>query len=422
MKKSIYYLFLALTLFSCQDEFLSFDENATNSVAQVNVARFRTPAEAADAASDICDQIYGSNSRSAKNIDLNSIVCVRGGGRDNIDTLMYIVNFDNNQGYAMIAGPTNLPPIYAVIDSGQLNSVDDITNPGFLNYYNNVIADITESLAEDDGREIKKHYEIIKSPVIDYDKPRRVIVNWGQKGVLAKYCPNGVVGCTPLASAMAMTYLEYPTSLDITFPGAPVNHVDLDWSLIKNGMDNEAAALLCRELGHRMKSVYKLAENPDQNSTGTTAPDHYSVMSQILPDNISSMYHTSYPEELFPHQYIRDSGVLLVDGLTTDFIGHSFIIDGFKYYFYEEAMYVVTPGYIDDDGNLHAPDLRLIEVLVHEEKNLVHVNWGWSGFDNGYFKGNLIGNRYGESYDNPYLQLGNSSSYIFTDLSFFSVK
>lgn len=58
--------------------------------------------------------------------------------------------------------------------------------------------------------------------------------------------------------------------------------------------------------------------------------------------------------------------------------------------------------------------------LVHEETNFVHINWGWGGFDNGYFKGDLIATHHGESYDDYYLQL--SSEYYFRINKFYVVK
>lgn len=71
-----------------------------------------------------------------------------------------------------------------------------------------------------------------------------------------------------------------PTSLDITFPNAPVNHVTLNWNLIKSGQDNESAALLCRELGHRMQSVYKTLEAHGVITTSTDINLQHSVMKQ----------------------------------------------------------------------------------------------------------------------------------------------
>lgn len=64
----------------------------------------------------------------------------------------------------------------------------------------------------------------------------------------------------------------------------------------------------------------------------------------------------------------------------------------------------------------------LIKVLVHEENNLVHVNWGDAGRDNGYFKGNLLANRQADSYDDPLLVNNDSVSMIYNFSKFYVIK
>lgn len=416
MKQFLAIFLLSLVFASCQDNAELFDEAKENVNDELSLSKFRTPEQAMEAAADIASQFYGSNSRSTKSVDRSSVVCITGGTRSEIDTLLYIVNYGNNQGYAMIAGPSNLPPIYAIVDSGQFTSAEDITNPGLQAFYNAALIDASEGISG--GREPYKYLTVVKDPVIEWDIQPRANYKWGQQGIYANYCPNGVIGCTPLACAIAITYLEQPTSLEITFPNAPVNHVEFDWSRIKAGFDGNAIALLCRELGHRMGSDYSTIDY----TTETELSNAFQVMRELLNDRVSSRYTSlGYHEELYPHKYIRDSGVLVVNGYpNTTTVGHSYIVDGFKYYRYEERLYEVTEGG-ENTGTL-TPTYELVKVLVHEENNLVHVNWGWFGYDNGYFKGNLLANKQGESYDDENLHNPDGDGYIFNYNYFFTVK
>lgn len=423
MKQFLAIFLLSLVFASCQDNAELFDEAKENVNDELSLSKFRTPEQAMEAAADIASQFYGSNSRSTKSVDRSSVVCITGGTRSEIDTLLYIVNYGNNQGYAMIAGPSNLPPVYAVVDNGKLLNPDNISSPELQAYYNAAITEISDSIKN--GKEPIKYMQIIKGPAVDWEAQPRVTVKWGQTGSLAKYCLNGKTGCAPLACAMAMSYIEQPTSLDITFPYAPVNHVTLNWNLIKSGQDNESAALLCRELGHRMQSVYKTLETHGVIATSTDIDLQYSVMKQLLNNRLSLNYLITYQESLYPHKYIKDSGVLVVNGFPNHEMnvnGHTFIVDGFNYYLYEEKLYKVTPGWRDPSGEMIAPEMELIDVLVHEETNLVHVNWGDAGRDNGYFKGNLLSLRNAVSYDDDQLVNNEYFDMTYNYNKFYSVK
>ena len=51
-------------------------------------------------------------------------------GEPSSDTLLYIVNFDNNNGYALVSANDNFD-VVAYIESGNLKPTDEIDNPGF---------------------------------------------------------------------------------------------------------------------------------------------------------------------------------------------------------------------------------------------------------------------------------------------------
>lgn len=204
MKQFLAIFLLSLVFASCQDNAELFEEAKENVNDELSLSKFRTPEQAMETAADIASQFYGSNSRSTKSVDRSSVVCITGGTRSEIDTLLYIVNYGDKQGYAMIAGPSNLPPVYAVVEDGELLTPDNISSPELQAYYNAAITEISESIKN--GKEPIKYMQIIKGPALDWEAQPRVTVKWGQTGSLAKYCLNGKTGCAPLACAMAMSY------------------------------------------------------------------------------------------------------------------------------------------------------------------------------------------------------------------------
>ncbi|MDH6341235.1 hypothetical protein M2480_000385 [Parabacteroides sp. PFB2-12] len=51
-----------------------------------------------------------------------------------IDTLLYIMNFDDEQGFAIVSADKRTAPVYALINEGyfSMNDIEKVNNPGFI--------------------------------------------------------------------------------------------------------------------------------------------------------------------------------------------------------------------------------------------------------------------------------------------------
>lgn len=119
MKKLLFFILVAVAFSACSDDGEELNYSSNDEVIGNNYSSYRTQEEAISTATNLAAQMFDSQSRSARMVDPNSVICVKGGSRSAADTLLYIVNYEGNQGYAIIAGPKNVLPVYAIVDSGQ---------------------------------------------------------------------------------------------------------------------------------------------------------------------------------------------------------------------------------------------------------------------------------------------------------------
>lgn len=161
------------------------------------------------------------------------------------DTLMYIVNFEDEKGFAMVARNRQSPDLIAFVENGNYDGKRS-DNPGFNIYMD----EITTSLASvNDMPELKPiatHYKIVPQEDQVYTREPLIVSTWSQGNPYNYYCPvknnkKTAVGCVATSIALAMSAFRFPAEISLTFSDAPMNSVTLDW----NGMIPIQIMLLC---------------------------------------------------------------------------------------------------------------------------------------------------------------------------------
>lgn len=223
----------------------------------------------------------------------------------------------------------------------------------------------------------KEENETIYSCVIE----PRLKINWGQDGFEGSLFSNRKAGCATIAILNAFTYLEQPTSIQLTKIDNSI--LEIDWQLIKSLPTSSSTgelwpdidtpwiiSNLCREIALRCG-----INNSDDNNTYIRLNNMYNTLKQMLPSNVSTLqsnYHGSTRGHL--------SGIEIVSGSYkengTDITkAHVWVVDGTKYYEYIHRRYI-------------KPDNRINWILTDEFNHTVdyqHINWGNRGLDNGYY-------------------------------------
>lgn len=310
------------------------------------------------------------------------------------DTLIYIFNFENNEGFALVSASKNTEALLAITDKGYCNPEEKSKIEGF-----------------DDFIQMAKIYVLnaTKTPILRiYDDPivetkdsityayqevgPYISVNWGQTLPEGEFCPNGVAGCGNTALAQIMSYYNYPTSISITFPGAGVTTQSLNWTAMKahstghprnscsDQTTHDAIGRLLRQLGTLNNSVYDMTDSLTSTQTSN-------LSSTINTLGYSQGNWRSY-KSIVARNSLDDSELFYMVG-TGSGGGHAWVLDGYR-------TVIATIRHM---GRTATSGWFIIDVTT-ETNYYLHFNWGWYGDCNGYFLEGIYNTTQAYLYDN----------------------
>lgn len=295
---------------------------------------------------------------------------------DGLDTLMYIFNYEDNKGFAIVSANKATEELLAVTEEGNYTEDSAETDETGLNFF----IELAEKYVK--NKETPNRLDPIPfyhEEIMHLSVNNLISVKWGQTFPEGNYCPNGYSGCAVTAIAQIMSYYEFPQSINLTYPNADMSTQSFDWDDMKNHIlyynvgGNEsplycsatdsahnAIGRLCRQLGSLFNATY--------NTTGTGVSP--TVIRQPLLNMgyncdtlISYTAGTSFIK-------LNQNRPLFLCGYTTDYEGHAWVVDG-----YESTITDRTYA----DGHTE-----------HFQTTYNHVNWGWKGRNNGYYLDNVF--------------------------------
>lgn len=277
-----------------------------------------------------------------------------------VEVPYYVFNASSGMGgYVVVAGDDRLPAILGYSDQGNLEL--DNAPEALLR-----LLEMSEAMIDrlDTATTCGDHVgEVIITPLL-------ADIEWGQTAPFNTLCPsltngaNGYVGCVATAMAQIMKYYEYPAKGTGTYSyvhGASTLSADFgtttyDWSNMpaivpENPTETQiqAYSTLCSQVGIAVEMQY------DTNGSGA-----YTMMvPRALRDNFGyssalrmhsrNYYNTDEWMSMIKTELQAGRPVYYAASSEDGLGGHAFVCDG-----------------LDD-------------------KDYVHINWGWFGRSNGYF-------------------------------------
>ncbi len=399
MKKIFYSVLSALLLISCTTS----DEPEVKTISEVqhnlHTGKLRTIEEVLDIAANASNMIAPTGNENGLSRGVGRVIdcqtpIYKIGSKESRscgeDTLIYVVNYTDNNGFALVSAPRNAPELLAVTEKGHYNPSEPVELEGFYLWMDETIEMLETITADYENTNISATQKIVRDTIWYREVAPRVRVAWGQgkdkiisDACEGLECPNGIAGCANTAMAMVMSYVERPSYIQLSYlPEKPI--INLNWKELKKYLSYDDTELrvfpqsdypirsylscLLRELGFEANSTY------NTNSTGTSPTvtaallRQYSVASPS--DWVSGGGVASY-EVLF-----NNTGcILLARGNSTQG-GHQWVCDGLQNYKIQEKHYESTDGGITWD---------LSETTSTQEYYYVHYNWGWHGRCNGHY-------------------------------------
>ena len=402
MRKLSILSLIAMVAISCQSDFnevantaIEPNENSNPYAVSVEQALDRLYTELAD--------IYGEGTRAAsravksvKTINAEDIAPATRSS-ENIDAseLLYIVEFEDNQGSAILGADVRVDEVFAILDEDVISAEDferavSGEDDGEIDtYLAGLIADEAMDMLSGsitilppiDHDRLVSYFEYVT--VAQETSEHHMRTKWGQNSPYNSLCynENGVLcvaGCVTIAAAQLLLYnaedeAEYLTingdSFDIETLRLKSHNVELT-DIQANYVNNEVA-----------RYVYKLAEELDitlgpNTSTGSINNITY-LMNQLGYRGVFT-YNSSSAEDMLDEVrtqlYVEHLPTVMRGEHLNATTGHAWVIDGYNYK--KQDVYFCT-----------RQGLSVIsrEYVRQTESTKVHCNFGWTGKCDGYY-------------------------------------
>lgn len=382
---------LAIMMASCSNQELIDSDFQQPSPQQTSSIRsYEEALQIAQASIQMVDGQTQTRAASPRKISLSdSKVCLGGGitrSEAENDTLMYVFNFEDNQGFAVVSANKNTEALIAITEKGHYDPTVRDQNDGF-----NLFMDLAKKYVENNrqmgdpvGGDPLLEYKDSLVTFSGYVGPF-VEVKWGQNYPEGMFCQYYICGCSITAMAQVMSYFEYPTFMYLTYDNN--SYQTLNWSNIKlhnisnhhsgefNDVNEDTHMVigrLCRELGNRCNSIYYpySTETSDSkvkqtlNALGYTTTNWTDYSSSVVTAAISN----NHPVLIGGYRYYYENGNQMQ-------AGHEWVIDGYYYSGYESFTW---------NRPYSGFEWELVEHTIHTDY-YHHYNWGFSGKNNGYY-------------------------------------
>lgn len=311
---------------------------------------------------------------------------------------VYVVNYADNGGFAILSTDTRLETILAYSDNG--NITDTMTNPGVKMFMEMIPAYAATRIDDDLWDSLPDHE---KYPPQTETFLRReystvgpfIPVKWGQwypfnDGLPFKdtplRCPdspngNPPAGCVAIAMLHIMAGNSYPTSFQVSN-----GWYTCEWSkwrtytdgghFTNGSYDHRAIGALVKEIGLAVEMKYGCSGSSSQTKKADAA---FKNRFGFATDGVYSYHIDRVMQDL------NNKRPIYVGGFATDnWIGHSdghdWVIDGYKNVY---KVWAVYNNYYDANNNL------VRQEYAGEKKEMetrwLHCNYGWHGTGNGYY-------------------------------------
>lgn len=379
MRKILFVMVAALAFVACEKDYQSVIEKSDlETVVQNNKVSLKQALLYAENSINGINPTTRSAERKVKSTELYVAKPATRSAED-VEVSFYLINYEDNEGFAMVSTDSRATPVYAYSDEGNL-SAEDFENKPFLkifiegtieNYQNEVAS---PRMPEDPINRPDSIVTELPLPTVvynggvyylettleDFVKEPLLTTRWHQGAPYADNCPGGVAGCAPIAVAQIMAYHKHPAQFNgHTYNWNAITATDILYS-------GSAGAISAAQL------VYDIGDTAGINyEIGTETSIH-------LLDNTLEAFDYNYST---PTSYNADRVVeninngqpVLMDGYNNQFDGHTWVIDG-----YNRINTRYTYYYIDRPNFIY-------ETRIVGSVDYFHCNMGLGGRNDGYY-------------------------------------
>jgi len=390
MRKIILCLFVAvfmMTACSNQETTESAQLIPTGVNTQSNTRSYEEALKIAENAIDMLESSKSSTRSEAKSrkIDFtqNKVIMhdtkTRG---DSIisDSLIYVFNFENNEGFALVSASVNADPLLAVTEKGFF----DPEVPSNIDGLNLFVEQAKEYVLSEELASLNSVYETKDSivGVSPYSEVGPFVsVKWGQNYAEGEFCDNGLAGCANTAMAQIFTYYGQPSSLSLTYCNGGT--ISLNWPSIRSHGTKHYSSY-CSNLTVHTSISHLLRELGERNNSSYVSVDenHIYTITDLITDNTAintlnglGYQHGSWNPYIgsFVRNQLDNHHLFIASALS-----HFWVLDGYM-------LGVVTHNIMYKIGDNWYYSGNTYTTTSYFN----HYNWGFYGDSDGYFNENV---------------------------------
>lgn len=385
MKKIIFIFIGIFSIISCTNDILEINDANVSPTKGINNGNKITETNALNIASKIFNK-----TRSVSDYTIEYVLNDNPKTRNiNIpDTLAYIINFGNNNGFAVISSDNRIFPILAYSDTGHFKYEKSENDPVYVNFIS-IIDDYMATINENDTAIIipDDYFSTCAS-----EGPLLETKDWGDREPFNKYIeeehPGCPVGCVAVASGQIIANCRdkfvYHDSIFNFKAIREAMDTDTTRSLINNTNDNISPITPTDTTTYSYETavdkvarfLYFLCEDLNMKYYPGGSPAYSSDAFKLLKKlgfSVNEEYYPSYFSDDIISDLVCNGNLIYVDGrlVGDNTMGHAWVIDGCSFCWKD----------------------------IYEKKEkinvLFHCNWGWGGLDNGYYSSDLFNTTYG---------------------------
>lgn len=340
--------------------------------------KLRSQSEAisiAENAYSIFNSDKGSRAGHASTAAASDVQIIKGHSSRGIsnDTLLYIVNFENNEGYAVVSASQSTEALFGIADEGYFDGNEENINPNFRYYLDRASEYVANSSSVGitfPDTIINPNFPNPGNPTFPYtlvaSKGPYVSLKWGQGSPYGDRFENGICGCVPSVFGMIATTVHWPTYME-------------DWRALSTHIGSECEEIhpdVHESLAQLMKMVADECEYVE-----------------CLPNKTiyyMDLGHYELPGFFYGGECLGQSPLNGVDGIIS-------VMNSFETDHHNALAFATTATTVSDYSNVKKighcwlidgyKTIRPMTILTQERPLLtyIHCNWAYDGSSNGFF-------------------------------------
>ena len=321
--------------------------------------------------------------------------------------LLYIVEFEEGRGSAVLSADARITPVIAILDESVLTEEDFASSntEEIGPYVASLITNHAEASVQNNRAGFLPHPgNTITDTIYYYNRPAFLRTKWGQGSPYNSLCSeiygsNTSVGCTTVAMSQFIYHMKSEETTTIT-----INNTPIDLELVSH----------C-EYGQRSNSTQKAEVAKLMYNVGVSLGIDYTSRKRTVKSSIvaapflqsmgfNNAQYIAYSDPIAQMKIYWAGQPIYMRGhdCNSENSGHAWLLDGWFEY------KIACPRYTEDGG--------VVNDFLTEKK--VHCNFGWGGQCDGYYTNGI----YDTTIQNSNIEVGSgdivsSAGYNFdTDL------